>query len=98
MGDLTRVRLVVHGRVQGVGFRYAAREAALECGIAGWVRNLPDGTVEIVAQGTAGAVEALRSWAEHGPPHAAVRRVVREIQVAEPALRGFEILRTPRIE
>ena len=86
-----RVRLVVHGRVQGVGFRYAAREAAALCGVAGWVRNLSDGTVEIVAQGSADAIEALAKWAERGPRFAAVDRVVREPCDPEPELPRFEI-------
>jgi acylphosphatase len=93
MGDLTRLRLTVHGRVQGVGFRYAAREAAIACGVSGWVRNLPDGTVEIVAQGPPDAIESLVTWAERGPRHAAVHRVARERRDPEPGLEGFEIRR-----
>ena len=93
METLSALRFLVFGRVQGVGFRYAAREAAIEYGVSGWVRNLPDGSVEIVAQGTAGAVEAMRSWAERGPRHAAVHRVLRETQDDDPTLQGFEIHR-----
>ena len=87
-----RIRLIVTGRVQGVGFRYAAREAASECGVAGWVRNLPDGTVEIVAEGSPGALASIKAWAEKGPRHSRVERVLEEDQEAE-ALRGFEIRR-----
>ena len=92
MGSALRVRLIVLGRVQGVGFRYAAREAASECGVSGWVRNLPDGSVEIVAQGSPAAVGRMRAWAEVGPPHAGVERVLEEAQAPE-TLRGFEIRR-----
>ena len=88
----SRVRLIVVGRVQGVGFRYAAREAAAACGVCGWVRNLPDGTVEIVAEGSPGALASLRAWAEKGPRHSIVERVLEEAQAPE-ALRGFEIRR-----
>ena len=88
-----RVRLLVRGRVQGVGFRYAAREEAKECGVAGWVRNLADGSVEIVAQGASGAVERMTVWASHGPRHAGVTRVDVDRETPDPALSGFEIRR-----
>lgn len=90
---MTRVRLVVIGLVQGVGFRYAAREAAAACGVSGWVRNLSDGTVEIVAQGPADAVSRMTAWAERGPRHASVDRVIVDRQTPEAALDGFEIRR-----
>ena len=90
---VTRVRLVVLGVVQGVGFRYAAREAASECGVTGWVRNLADGSVEIVAQGPAHAVERMTAWAERGPRHASVHRVVIDRGEPEDGLAGFEIRR-----
>jgi acylphosphatase len=61
--------------VQGVGFRYAAREAAGECPVTGWVRNLADGSVEIVAQGSHDAVARMTAWAQRGPRHAKVDRV-----------------------
>ena len=88
-----RVRLLVRGRVQGVGFRYAAREAASECGVAGWVRNLADGSVEIVAQGATTAVERMTGWASRGPRHAAVTGVDVDREAPDPALSGFEIRR-----
>ena len=88
-----RVRLLVSGRVQGVGFRYAAREAAVDCGVAGWVRNLPDGTVEIVAQGSPDAVDAMKAWAERGPSHARVEQVLVERTEPETAIHGFDIRR-----
>jgi acylphosphatase len=89
----TSVRLVVVGLVQGVGFRYAARQAAEECGVVGWVRNLPDGSVEIVAQGTPAAVARMTSWAERGPRHASVERVRVDPLRATAGLAGFEIRR-----
>jgi len=73
-----RVRLVVHGRVQGVWFRGSMQEEADRLGVAGWVRNRPDGTVEAEAEGAPGAVEALVDWAHAGPRGARVTRVERE--------------------
>ena len=82
---------MVHGRVQGVGFRYTAREAALDFGVAGWVRNLPDGAVEIVAQGPPAAVARMTAWAHRGPRHASVDGVRVDTFAVSPDLRGFEI-------
>ena len=61
--------------MQGVGFRYAAREVAGECPVTGWVRNLADGSVEIVAKGSHDAVARMTAWAQRGPRHASVDRV-----------------------
>ena len=79
---LLRRRVIVHGRVQGVFFRAATRERARELGVAGWVRNRPDGSVEAVFEGTTGAVEAMLLFAHHGPESAQVERV--EEHVEEP--------------
>ena len=75
---MVRVRLVVHGRVQGVWFRGSMQEEADRLGVVGWVRNRPDGTVEAEAEGAPGAVEALVAWAHTGPRGARVTRVERE--------------------
>lgn len=72
---MQRRRLTVHGRVQGVGYRYSCAYEAERLGVAGWVRNRDDGTVEIVAEGPADAVAALVEWAGRGPRHASVVRV-----------------------
>jgi acylphosphatase len=68
-------RVVVHGRVQGVGFRYSLVDAAQEAGATGWVRNRRDGTVEAFVQGEAAAVESLVGWCRRGPPGARVTTV-----------------------
>jgi acylphosphatase len=68
--NVTR-HLRVSGRVQGVGYREALRREALACGLAGWVRNRRDGTVEALLQGEAGAVERVIAWAQRGPPRRA---------------------------
>ena len=75
MSERACKRLRVHGRVQGVGFRYALMEEAGRLGLAGWVRNRTDGTVEAAIAGAPDAVEAMVRWAHRGPPPAAVSRV-----------------------
>ncbi|MBB5193454.1 acylphosphatase [Silvimonas terrae] len=68
-------RLLVHGRVQGVGFRFTTCIEAKRLGVSGWVRNRHDGTVEIHAEGAQEAVDELTEWASHGPPNAHVTRL-----------------------
>jgi acylphosphatase len=67
-----RVRAVVSGRVQGVWFRESCRREAQRLGVKGWVRNRPDRTVEIEAEGERDRVDALLAWAREGPPLAVV--------------------------
>lgn len=76
-------RFVVSGRVQGVGFRAAARAVALRLDVNGHARNLRDGTVEVVACGSAEAVDALEAWLQHGPEGARVDATRRERWVGE---------------
>jgi len=68
----TRLSLAISGRVQGVGFRASAYDEARSLGLAGWVRNLPSGEVEIVAEGKRENLEMLLAWAHSGPPGARV--------------------------
>ena len=89
MSERATVRLAIRGRVQGVGFRYSMHEEASRLGLAGWVRNRRDGSVEAVVQGPAEAVEAMRRWAAHGPPAAHVSSV--EAAPAEGDFAGFEM-------
>lgn len=84
---LTR-HIVLHGRVQGVFFRESLRQEANARGIAGWVRNRLDGSVEAVLQGEQALVDALIDWARTGPPGASVERIV--ITDTEGEYRGFE--------
>lgn len=72
---VVRVRAVVSGRVQGVWYRESCRREAERLGVGGWVRNRPDGRVEIEAEGPRPAVDALLTWAGHGPPRAVVDRM-----------------------
>ncbi len=69
------LRCYVSGRVQGVGFRYATAEKALNLGVTGYVRNLPDRRVEVLACGEERAVSALRNWLWQGPQLARVSDV-----------------------
>jgi acylphosphatase len=70
-----RRRVVVHGRVQGVWFREGCRRQAEALGVAGWVRNRPDRTVEAVFEGPEAAVSAMVAWCHVGPRRARVDRV-----------------------
>jgi acylphosphatase len=70
-----RRRVIVRGQVQGVFFRDTCRREAITRGVAGWVRNRPDGTVEAVFEGPASAVDAMCAWCETGPPRARVEGV-----------------------
>lgn len=67
-----RARVLVSGHVQGVNFRYYTRWQAARNGVTGWVRNLPDGSVEAVFEGTRDAVERMIDWCRTGPPAARV--------------------------
>lgn len=62
-----RINIVVAGRVQGVGFRFECRRLAIQLGLRGWVKNLDDGSVEIVAEGEPEAVKRMTDWARKGP-------------------------------
>jgi acylphosphatase len=66
---------IIHGRVQGVSFRFYTQQQAEQLGITGWVRNLPDTTVETTAVGPKAALEVLLKWLHRGPSGARVTRV-----------------------
>src|SRR5687767_9162483 len=89
---LTRLRWVVEGLVQGVGFRWFVRESAAKLGLTGWVRNREDGAVEIEAEGAAGALEELAGVLRTGNPMARVDRLSTET-IAARGDEGFEIRR-----
>ena len=75
---LARLHLIVSGRVQGVGFRFSAYDKAKELALAGWVRNLAGGEVEIIAEGKQENLQMLAVWAHQGPPSAHVTGVREE--------------------
>ncbi|MEA1303767.1 acylphosphatase [Actinomyces oris] len=86
------VHVLVQGTVQGVGFRYHCAYTAQELGVVGRVRNLPDGDVEVMAQGEPEAVGRLIAWLRHGPRWASVRRLtVTDLRAGCLDERRFEI-------
>ena len=91
MSDRGRVQIFVFGRVQGVFFRDSTRHKALEVGVAGYVCNLRDGRVEVVAEGRAEDLGALIGWCGSGPPTARVEKVDLVEQQFIGDLEGFEI-------
>ncbi len=94
MSEIVARRIVVCGRVQGVGFRFAAVDAAAEIGVTGWVRNRADGTVEILAQGTQDQVARMIAWAGRGPSAARVSAMDVAEPLPDPALDSFELRHT----
>ena len=89
---LTRLHILVYGRVQGVGYRGFTRRGAEELGLSGWVRNLEGGAVELEAEGTKEALDALAKKLRSGHPYASVEKV--EIKTISPleGPRSFDII------
>jgi acylphosphatase len=88
-----RVHLVVRGLVQGVSFRASAQAEARRLQVAGWVRNLPSGDVEALAEGAPEAVEAFVAWCRRGPAEARVSAVSVDDAPFTGELRGFQVTR-----
>ncbi len=91
MADVIARHLIITGRVQGVFFRLETQRAAERFGVAGWVRNRADGSVEAFLEGEDQAVEALTQWCRHGPPRARVDAVKVEARSYEGRTKGFEV-------
>jgi len=85
--------LKIQGVVQGVWFRAGTRDEAERLGVSGWVRNVPDGSVEAFVQGPDAAVDTLIEWCWRGPAGARVDRIDQSPAAAEPGLKGFGIRR-----
>jgi acylphosphatase len=92
MATIIRTRVVAHGTVQGVFFRDTCRRTAKAAGVAGWVRNRPDGAVEAVFEGTDAQVAAMVAWCRTGPPTARVLHLEAHTERVE-GLTSFEIRR-----
>lgn len=94
---MKRVGVVVRGRVQGVGFRVSTAREARRLGVEGWVRNVYDGSVEVLAAGEDAAVDALVEWLRTGPPSARVAGIQvgppagEEVSESAPRVSGFNI-------
>ena len=85
------VRVRVRGRVQGVWFRGSTRDEARRLGLAGWVRNREDGSVEAHLQGAPATVDAMVAWCRVGPPLAAVTRLDLDDVDLDDSLTGFDV-------
>ena len=91
MGEKVRLKAIVHGRVQGVNFRYYTIQQARRLGVTGYVRNLWDGTVEVVAEGVRQNVTRLLNWLHKGPRMAFVEKVDAQWLPHSGEFRGFEV-------
>jgi acylphosphatase len=78
MADLICIHCFVSGKVQGVWFRASTKEQADNLGVTGWVRNLPDGRVEVMAAGERQKLASLHTWLQHGPRLAKVTHLTYE--------------------
>lgn len=85
-------RFIVRGRVQGVGFRYFTIRAARRAGVVGTVRNLPDGNVEAIAEGTAEAIADFREQIERGPAYSRVNAVDESELAPTGRYHGFDVV------
>lgn len=88
--QIKTLRLVIHGRVQGVFFRDSMRREAQNLAVAGWVRNRSDGTVEAAVQGDPADVDAIVHWTRRGPQRAQVERI--EIEPHDGSYTNFEVI------
>lgn len=88
---MIRQRVIVHGRVQAVGFRYGARLEAQRLGVAGWIRNRSDGAVEAEIEGDAASVDAMLGWLDDGPPGAEVTSIS-TTDLAPTGEQGFRVV------
>lgn len=91
---MVRKRVFVSGRVQGVGYRHSAHQAASELGLRGWVRNRRDGRVEALVEGEQDAVERFLRWCHEGPPAARVEQVDSADDPGGEPLGAFDVERT----
>lgn len=89
--ETARLHAAIEGRVQGVGFRYFVESRARTLGVLGWVRNRPDGSVELLAEGTRADLEALLAHVRQGPPASSVTHVTPDWTDARGDLGAFTI-------
>lgn len=86
------IRLLIKGKVQGVFYRATAKKVADLLGVQGWIRNLPNGDVEITATAAEDVLQKFIDWCKQGPPKARVNEVIIE-EIAYEEFKGFEIIR-----
>ena len=90
---MKRCKVIVHGLVQGVGFRFYTRAEAQRLQVNGYVKNNPDNTVEILAEGGNENVQALVQWAKQGPPSARVSNIdlIEDVEISKSSFEVFAI-------
>ena len=88
---MQRAHIIVHGYVQGVFFRHYTRKTALSLGLKGYVRNMDDGNVEVVAEGSKDKINELIEFCKKGPEAAKVKKVDVEFEKAKEEFDGFEV-------
>jgi len=91
MSEQARLHVRIEGRVQGVFFRASTRNEAVRRGLTGWVRNLPDGRVEAVFEGSRSRLEGMLAWCRQGPRYAYVDHVEVDWQSYQGAFHDFRI-------
>ena len=89
---MIKKRFRIYGHVQGVGFRYFTWQYALKIGVTGFVRNLADGSVEVIAVGSESQIEELDAWLQEGPRTAIVDDVFVEDYLGEKEFTAFQVL------
>ena len=89
---MIKKRFRIYGHVQGVGFRYFTWQYALKIGVTGFVHNLADGSVEVVAVGSENQIDALDAWLQHGPRTAIVDNVFSENYLGKKEFTAFQVL------
>ena len=89
---MVKKRFCVHGYVQGVGVRYFTWKQALKIGVTGFVRNLADGSVEVVAVGSESQIDTLNACLQHGPCTAIVNNVLVEDYLGDKEFTAFQVL------
>ena len=89
---MQKKRFLIYGRVQGVGFRYFTWNEAQKIGVLGFVRNLWDGSVEVIACGSEAQIETFSAWLHHGPRTAKVTQVFVEDYLSEQEFTEFQVL------
>ena len=89
---MIKKRFRIYGHVQGVGFRYFTWQYALKIGVTGFVRNLADGSVEVIAAGSESQIDALDAWLQYGPRTARVNQVFVEDYLGDKEFTAFQVL------
>jgi acylphosphatase len=90
--DIIRTHVLITGKVQGVGYRFATAQVATQLGLTGWVQNLPDGRVEAVFEGDRATVSQMLDWCHQGPPMAIVATVAATPEIPA-GLTTFQVIK-----